>query len=53
MNQEIHTTAAPVEVETDEMELRYQDARAQRQRAAQLYWGHDDWILEPDDELDD
>jgi hypothetical protein len=42
----------PTEPQNDELELRYQDAWAQRQRAERLFQG-DDWPDEDDDELDD
>jgi hypothetical protein len=35
-----------------ELELRWQDARAQRQRAAQLFHS-DEWDVLPDEEWDD
>lgn len=42
----------PIEPQNDELELRYQDAWAQRQRAERLFLG-DDWSEEEEDELDD
>jgi hypothetical protein len=45
-------TRRPAERENDELELRYQDAWAQRERAERLFQG-DDWVDEDDDDLDD
>lgn len=46
------STRLPTEPKNDELELRYQDAWAQRERAERLFQG-DDWADEDDDELDD
>ncbi|HVJ20155.1 MAG TPA: hypothetical protein VM686_32295 [Polyangiaceae bacterium] len=47
----MNTTAPSEQSETDERELRDQDAWAQRQRAERLFWGDaEDQALEADEE---